>query len=76
MESSSWYLYAFDMGLVSSVEEIVEPGRKRQSYGAVLADGKLPKVPLILVEGEFLSLSEAKSKMRHFSGTRYLADNE
>lgn len=47
---TSWYLYQFNMGLMSSVEASVEPSWKYLNDGAVLTDYKLRKVSVIFVE--------------------------
>lgn len=61
---------------MSCVEAFVEPGRKRVCGGVLLAGRKVPEVPGTLVEGESMSLLEAKSQVCQFLATRYLADLE
>lgn len=54
------------MGLVSSVESTVKPGGKHRNNGAMLRDRKLLEVTAILVDGEPMTLLEAKSQVRQF----------
>lgn len=59
---------------MSCIEANVEPGLKRQNDTAVLADRKVSEVPVIFIEGESISLSEAKSKVCQFLVNQYPAD--
>lgn len=68
---SSWYHYDFDVGLSCCDWLAVEPGHKHSNNCAVLPDRILPKVPLIFVEGESMSLLEAKSRGPQFLEPRY-----
>lgn len=61
---------------MSSVQESVEPGRKRQNNGVVLSDEKAPEVPMTFLDRKFISLSEAKSQLLHLLETHYLADHK
>lgn len=68
---SLWYLYDFNAGLVSCVEAIVEPGPKRVDDNAVLEDCMFLEVHIISVEGDSMSLAEAKSPVRQFWATQH-----
>lgn len=61
---------------MSCVEASVEPGRKHQNNEAGLADCRVPEVPVVMLEGESMSLSEEKSKVRQFLAIQYPADLE
>lgn len=56
------------------VKASVEPVRKHLNDGEVLADRKLPELPVILVQDDSMSLSEAKSQRHQFLAARYHAD--
>lgn len=58
----SWYPYDFDMGLVSIVEAHFEPGRKCVNDSAGLTGRTLLDVPVIFVEGEWLSCQSQSGK--------------
>lgn len=66
----------FDAELLSWVEATIELGHKRISDGAVLKDRKIPEVPIVFVDGESTSPSEARLSLRQFLGARYSADFE
>lgn len=67
-----WFRREVEGGVGASVEL----GRKRQNYGVVFAICKLPKVPVILFEGDSTSLSKARSQGRQFLAAWYPADLE
>lgn len=46
-------------------------GWKRRDDGAELADRKLPEAPVILLEGELVSLSMARSQVHQFLTALY-----
>lgn len=52
------------MGIISWIEASVEANWKSLNDGAVRVACKLPEVSVILVDGESISLSEAKSQFR------------
>lgn len=58
------------MGMVSNIESAVEPGRKHINDGAVLTDRTISEVPVIFLEGEPMSLSEARLKVCQFMATQ------
>lgn len=64
------------MWLISSFGASVEPGRKRPNDCNLLTDCKLPKVPVIFIEGESISPSEANLQVRQFFVTPYPASLE
>lgn len=72
----SWYPGDFDARLVSCIEATADPGRKHLNDSAVLADGKLLEVPLILVEDASMSLSKEESQGRQFLSAQYPGDVE
>lgn len=58
------------------VETSAEPDRQCQNNGEGLTDPKAPKLSVILLEGESMSLSDAKSQVRQFLMTPYLVEIE
>lgn len=61
---------------MSDVEATVEPNPKCFNDGTVLANYKLPEVPVLIAEGVSLSLSDAKSILRQFLEATYPASLE
>lgn len=61
---------------MSCIETSVDPGRKLQNDGSILADRKFSEAPVFFVEGESMSLSETKWKFRQFLAALYSTDIE
>lgn len=61
---------------MSCFEATTRPSRKHLNDGAVLADCRLPEVPVIFVECECVSIYEAKSQVCQSLAVRYPDDFE
>lgn len=62
------------LGLESNVEPSFETGQNLLNNGVVLTARKLLEVPIVFVDDEAMSQSEAKSKVRQILLTGYPAD--